>query len=166
MNESIEKIRKLKAHSTLITALLLSTLTACVSNHLAEKTRDSGWLGQTQLHCTDAHTYRGRVVGDGHCVSLIKRCSGAPNTDQWLPGEPVLDNTIQPGTIIATFKNDRYPSTRGHHAAIYIEQDDQGIWVWDQWVGKPVHRRLIRLSSKTTLASNTAGAYRVVTVKR
>ena len=29
-------------------------------------------------------------------------------------------------------------------AAIYLYQDARGIWVYDQWQGQPVHKRLIR----------------------
>jgi hypothetical protein len=38
----------------------------------------------------------------------------------------------------------RYTSESGNHAAIYLYQDDRGIWVYDQWRGQPVHKRLIR----------------------
>jgi len=76
----------------------------------------------------------------------------------------VLGNTLEPGSIIATFEGGRYPNRRGHHAAIYIEQDENGIWVWDQWVGKAVHKRLIRWRDDSAPASNTAQAYRVVTI--
>ncbi|MEM7358917.1 MAG: BPSL0067 family protein [Pseudomonadota bacterium] len=112
--------------------------------------------------CQNASRYRGRVVGDGHCVSLIRLCSSAPLTRHWRPGE--LVNKINPpaGTIIATFEGDRYPSVTGYHAAIFIEQDEQGIWVWDQWVGKAVHKRLIRFRDDAAAASNTAQRYRVV----
>ena len=36
-----------------------------------------------------------------------------------------------------------YTSESGNHAAIYLYQDDRGIWVYDQWQGQPVHKRLI-----------------------
>ena len=37
-----------------------------------------------------------------------------------------------------------YTNESGNHAAIYLYQDDRGIWVYDQWQGQPVHKRLIR----------------------
>ena len=98
------------------------------------------------LICSQPERYVGQVVGDGHCVSLIKRCAQAPLTSFWRPGARVKDARPRPGTIIATFENGRYPNRTGHHAAIYISQDAQGIWVWDQWIGTPVHKRLIRFS--------------------
>jgi hypothetical protein len=51
---------------------------------------------------------------------------------------------IARGTAIATFESDgSYTSESGNHAAIYLCQDDDGIWVYDQWRGQPVHKRLI-----------------------
>lgn len=114
------------------------------------------------LICKNASKYKGQVVGDGHCVSLIKLCSSAPNTPAWRPGIKVLGNNIPYGSIIATFEKGRYPNRTGYHAAIYISQDKRGIWVWDQWVGKPVHKRLIRRRDDGAAASNSAEAYSVV----
>jgi hypothetical protein len=37
-----------------------------------------------------------------------------------------------------------YTNESGNHAAIYLYHDDRGIWVYDQWQGPPVHKRLIR----------------------
>lgn len=68
------------------------------------------------------------------------------------------------GTIIATFKNGRYPSVSGYHAAIYIEHNESGIWVWDQWRGKAVHKRFIRIRLDGASANNSAQDYRVVTL--
>jgi len=70
--------------------------------------------------------------------------------------------SISPGSIIATFKNGNYPNVTGYHAAIYISHDKNGIWVWDQWVGKPVHKRLIRIRKDKATASNSAQEYRLV----
>jgi len=115
--------------------------------------------------CQTPQHFAGNVVGDGHCVSLIQRCSPAPHTSHWVAGEKVLSlrpGTIAPGTIIATFQNGKYPNKSGYHAAIYIRHDSNGIWVWDQWVGKAVHQRLIRVRHDNATASNTAQAYRIV----
>ena len=115
--------------------------------------------------CQSPQSYAGTVVGDGQCVSFIKLCSHAPNTIDWSAGEKVLSQapgTIPSGTIIATFKNGKYPSVTGYHAAIYISHSSEGIWVWDQWAGKAVHQRLIRVRHDKATASNTAQAYRIV----
>ena len=114
--------------------------------------------------CSNAVDRQKRVIGDGNCVALIRSCSDAPHTSQWRAGQQVTKTKMEAGTIIATFKNGKYPNTSGWHAAIFIEQDQTGIWVWDQWVGKPVHRRLIRFreTSEHAAAANTAQAYSVV----
>jgi len=75
-----------------------------------------------------------------------------------------MNSRLPEGTIIATFKNGRYPSKHGHHAAIYISHSKDGIWVWDQWRGKPVHKRFIRAREDGADAGNTAQAYRIVQV--
>jgi hypothetical protein len=90
--------------------------------------------------------FEGRVVGAGHCVDLVKAAAGVPRTAAWQEGVAVRGNPhIARGTAIATFESDRsYTSESGNHAAIYVSQDDRGIWVYDQWRGQPVHKRLIR----------------------
>jgi hypothetical protein len=115
------------------------------------------------LICDNAQRYAKQVIGDGHCVALIKACTGAPNTSDWRPGELVVNQNLMQGTVIATFKGDRYPSRSGWHAAIYSHQDRHGIWVWDQWQGKPVGLRLIRHQvSRGAKPANRASNYRVV----
>jgi hypothetical protein len=92
--------------------------------------------------------FEGHVVGAGHCVDFVKASAGAPRTAAWQPGAEVHRNPhIAPGTAIATFEADgSYTSESGNHAAIYLYQDDRGIWVYDQWQGQPVHKRLIRFA--------------------
>lgn len=141
--------------------LYLVTISACVSIKTSNCV-DCSMQSTNNYICNNAGQYQGRVIGDGHCVSLIKHCSGAPNTVEWRAGELAWKNRIAPGTIIATFKNGRYPNITGYHAAIYIEQDSRGIWVWDQWLGKPVHKRLIRWRNNGATDGNTAQAYRTV----
>jgi len=110
----------------------------------------------------------GRVVGLGHCVDFVKAAAGVPRTAAWRPGAKVLGNTgLPPGVAIATFERDgSYTSRTGNHAAIYVGQDHRGIWVYDQWRGQPVHKRLIRLAgglgSKSGSKSNDASRYRVI----
>jgi len=152
--------KRFKAISTILLSLML---TACASNNTLRNEHHSPRTNPSGLVCQSPERFKGRVVGDGHCVSLIKRCTQAPLTAQWRPGNKVIDSNILPGTVIATFKNGRYPNVSGHHAAIFIKQDKSGIWVWDQWLGKPVHQRLIRrrpLNESTP--GNTAQFYRVV----
>ena len=140
--------------------LALTVLAACqTQSTLPDLTPTSA---HQALVCAAPERFAGKSIGDGHCVSLIKKCAKAPNTAHWRPGPKVLSSKLLPGTVIATFSKDRYPNKSGHHAAIYIKHDRSGIWVWDQWQGKPVHKRLIRKRSDRAHPGNTAQAYRVV----
>jgi len=112
--------------------------------------------------CTNAGRYQSTVVGTGHCVSFIQECSGAPLTRYWREGANVRGQVLEKGTVIATFDAGRYPNKTGWHAAIYISQDEQGIWVWDQWIGKPVHKRLIRFKNGRGMPNNDGDAYSIV----
>ena len=144
-------------------AFYVTCLAACSTASLHEN-KPSNMRLTADLVCTDPQRYANQKVGDGHCVSLIKKCTGAPDTIAWRAGQYVLGNTIPVGAIIATFKNDRYPNKHGHHAAIYIRQDKNGIWVWDQWLGKPVHQRLIKTRYDGADPGNTAQRYRLVRI--
>ena len=110
----------------------------------------------------------GRVIGTGHCVEYVKKVAGAPLTSRWRPGARVRGNrSIARGTAIATFGVDgRYTSGTGNHAAIYVGQDHSGIWVYDQWRGRPVSKRLIRFEggkgSKRGNKSNDGTLFRVI----
>lgn len=117
--------------------------------------------GQAYI-CPNASRFKSKVVGTGHCVALIQRCSGAPKTRHWRQGEGVRGNDLEQGTVIATFKEGYYPNKTGWHAAIYISQDEQGIWVWDQWINKPVHKRLIRFKNGNGTPNNDGDAYSIV----
>jgi hypothetical protein len=90
--------------------------------------------------------FEGRVIGAGYCVDFVKVAAGVPRTSAWREGARVRGNPhIESGTAIATFEPDGgYTSASGNHAAIYLSQDHRGIWVYDQWRGQPVHKRLIR----------------------
>jgi hypothetical protein len=90
--------------------------------------------------------FEGRTVGAGHCVDFAKAAAGVPRTAAWRKGAEVRGNAdIGRGTAIATFEADgTYTNESSNHAAIYLYQDDRGIWVYDQWQGRPVHKRLIR----------------------
>jgi hypothetical protein len=78
-------------------------------------------------------------------VDFVKVAAGVPLTTLWREGAAVRGNPhLAPGTAIATFEPDgTYTSESGNHAAIYLSQDNRGIWVYDQWQGQPVHKRLI-----------------------
>lgn len=112
--------------------------------------------------CPNAEKYANWVVGNGECVDLIRACSTAPRTSFWKKGDKVKGKNLPIGTIIANFKWGKYPNKSGYHAAIYAGQNRDGIWVWDQWRGKAVHKRLIRFKSGKGLQSNDGDKYYVV----
>ena len=92
-------------------------------------------------------SYAGRRIGSGQCVAYVQAACGAPHTSQWRRGMKVRGNAVAPGTAIATFDADgRYGNhTDGRsHGAILIAEEAGGLRVWDQWLGQPVHQRLIR----------------------
>lgn len=93
-------------------------------------------------------SYSGQAVGTGQCVAFVERACNAPLTVQWRQGAKVKSNLfLPPGTAIATFDpNGTYGNhTDGRsHAAIYMGQDANGLWVWDQWLNQPAHMRTIR----------------------
>jgi hypothetical protein len=110
--------------------------------------------------------YEGRKVGTGQCVAFVQAAAHAPNTGAWTAGPRVLDTTpgtIAKGTIIATMVDGHYPNhAHGNHAAVYISHDAEGIQVWDQWTGQPVHRRTIRDRGNHGSASDDASRFYVV----
>jgi hypothetical protein len=87
--------------------------------------------------------YAGKVVGEdpykGQCAVFVQVAAGAPLTTLWTQGALVKGNyALAAGTAIATFGADGKYTNRGDgtaHGAIYVSQDSQGIWVWNQWVG-------------------------------
>jgi hypothetical protein len=95
--------------------------------------------------------FLGQSVPDGQCVAFVRAACNAPATAGWRKGALVRGNAaIGRGTAIATFDQDgRYGNhTDGRsHAAVYIEQNGDGLIVLDQWKApavQPVHKRTIR----------------------
>ena len=120
--------------------VLLAFGSACAS-----PTPDAGPQAAGPYVAARPEAFDGRVIGAGHCVDYVKAAASVPRTAAWREGARVRGNPQIPrGTAIATFEPDgSYTSETGNHAAIYLDQDDDGIWVYDQWRGQPVHKRLI-----------------------
>jgi hypothetical protein len=131
---------------------VLALATACANRAPVDSSRSSGpyVAERPQAHL-------GRTVAAGYCVDFVKVAAGVPRTSAWRPGGTVRGNAdIVPGTAIATFEPDgTYASRTGSHAAIYLAQNDDGIWVYDQWRGQPVHMRLIRFEGGTGAKSGS-----------
>jgi hypothetical protein len=115
--------------------------------------------------CSDPESYDGKIVGNGQCVAFVKKAADAPETDRWKEGVTVRENflSIPSGTAIATFVDGKYPNKpTGNHAAIFVSGDADGIVVWDQWSGQPVHKRKMRFRKGKGSASNDASKFSVI----
>lgn len=75
------------------------------------------------------------LVGTHQCVALVQAFAHAPLTRDWKQGASVRGQLLlAKGTAIATFEDGVYKSRpHGNHAALYVSQDQGGIWVMDQW---------------------------------
>jgi hypothetical protein len=86
------------------------------------------------------------LVSTGSCASLVMHYTRVGVANKWKKGERVRGNaTMKKGTAIATFVNGVYPNLpHGNHAALYVSQEADGIWVVDQWADleKPQKRKL------------------------
>ncbi len=86
-------------------------------------------------------------VGNHQCVVLVQTFAKAPRAASWKQGAAVRGNLLMPmGTAIATFTDGIYKNRpHGNHAALYISQDQGGIWVIDQWKDdNPKHAKITR----------------------
>jgi hypothetical protein len=143
--------------------ILVALGSACAS-----PTPDAGPRAGGPYIAARPEAFEGRVMGAGHCVDFVKAAAGLPRTAAWQEGLAVRGNLqIARGTAIATFEPDgSYTSASGNHAAIYLDQDEHGIWVYDQWRGQPVRKRLIRFEggsgSKRGSKSNDGRRFAVI----
>jgi hypothetical protein len=109
----------------------------------------------------------GKVIGTGQCVAFVEAAAKTRHTAEWNRGGIVAgDTTIAEGTAIATFDPD---GTYGNHTdgrshgAIYVSQvAGQGLLVYDQWLGQPVHQRTIHFRNGTGLAVNDGNQFYVI----
>ncbi len=104
--------------------------------------------------------------GNHECVALIQQVTNAPNTGQWKKGIKVMGakhGVIAIGTVIATFDPDgKYPAT-ARHAAIYVDHNEGGIGVYDQWNAQGMSKfRTIRLKKLPFRTVDDADYYFVV----
>lgn len=97
------------------------------------------------------------LVSNKKCAGLVQHYTRVGPTSGWTQGEAVRGNvSIKRGTAIGTFVNGIYPNyEHGNHAALYVSQDSDGLWVVDQWesLQKPHKRKL------DFLGKNVDGTY-------
>ena len=109
--------------------------------------------------------HMGEVIGNGHCVAHVREVAGLPHTSKWRRGVLVHGSGCASGTAIATFDDDgSYGNhTDGRsHAALLLVDDESGLSVVDQWVGQPVHERVIRFQDGGGKAVNDGDRYFVI----
>lgn len=109
--------------------------------------------------------YKKTVVGDGQCVAFVVKAASMPHTAAWKRGDLAKGGVVVSGTAIATFDDD---STYGNHtdgrshAAIFIELQDGGLLVWDQWVGHSVDQRVIKFRGGSGKPVNDGDAFYII----
>jgi hypothetical protein len=111
------------------------------------------------------HAHIGKVVANGHCVRFIQEHASVPHTSQWRQGVKVRGNDVESGTCIATFSARGQYENRtdgSSHAAVFIEESDEGLEVIDQWRGQPVHRRTIHFRGNSGKAVNNGDRFHVI----
>lgn len=110
--------------------------------------------------------YSGTVVGNGHCVHLVQRACGAPQTSLWRRGAQVLSGEPPAyGTAVATFGEAggyENKTDGSSHAAIFVKREPGFIRVYDQWRGKPAGERTIYDRQGRGLPVDDASRYHVV----
>lgn len=112
------------------------------------------------------------IEGNGQCVTLVKNHTGVGPTANWRQGDQVVGSkALVQGTAIATFVNGRYANkSHGNHAAFYMRQVSDGIYIMDQWHSKKkitITERFIRRQGKDAQGkfidpSNNADAFFVI----
>ncbi len=117
--------------------------------------------------CSHPESYVGQIVGNGQCAIFVEKAAGVPNHMFWGCGVPVRGSSLAKGTAIATFVNGKYLNLpHGNHAAIYMRQDSNAIYVLDQWVRRgdfhPVSERPIRFKNGAGSAVDDGDAYSVI----
>ena len=101
------------------------------------------------------------------CVAHVRRVTGLPQTSQWRRGVKVRDAGLASGVAIATFDpNGTYGNhTDGRsHAAIFIEQTDEGLRCLDAWIGHKAAERIIRFRGGNGKPVDDGDAYHTITV--
>lgn len=90
--------------------------------------------------------------GTGQCAALVQKTVTIGLTKTWREGIRVQGNAalIKKGTAVATFVDGYYPnSDHGNHVAYYVDQDQSGVTVIDQWSGKgEVSSRVMKFKLK------------------
>lgn len=119
----------------------------------------------------DVRSLEGKPLeGNGECVTLVKNHTSVGRTGSWKQGDEVVGSrSREQGTAIATFVDGKYANrSHGNHAAFYLNQVSDGIYIMDQWHSKAkIGKRFIRRKGKDAHGkfidpSNNADAFFVI----
>lgn len=141
-----------------------------VMTSLTVTARERARIHGSSVPLTHAAKYAGQRLGSGslkgECatgVQVVFHAYGRPLglTRTWKEGVRVKGSDIKPGTAIATFQNGKYAAD---HAAIFIEETESGLWVWDQFnrPEKPWGKRILRFTQKNWDRSNNGNLFSVI----
>jgi len=128
----------------------------------------TGVTGQTleEVYAGKGYTVPGAT--GTQCVSFLKSTIpglSGKTTKVWVKGDDVTKGTpIDAGTAIATFVNGAYPQNATGHAAVYLDQNEVGIQVLDQWAtqGKVLKRTIRWTPLKAGDIVNDAKAFSII----
>jgi hypothetical protein len=113
----------------------------------------------------DPYESMGEVVDNGHCMRHVQVVADVTHSSTLRQGQKVRGNNILGGTVIGTFdENGCYANAEdgSSHVAILIGEMEDGLVVVDQWVGQPVHERVIRFKGGEGPACDDADQFHVV----
>lgn len=105
-------------------------------------------------------------VDGGNCISLIKAYAPGlrgSSTPTWREGAKVVGTPgIARGTAVATFENGKYPRRKegeGNHAAFYLWQTSDAIYVMDQFTYGSRKQKVISQRRIPRLGKTPGGKY-------
>ena len=113
----------------------------------------------------DPLQHLGEVVDSGHCMRHVQIVAGVPHSSKLRRGANVREAKLATGTVVGTFNDaGRYANATdgSSHVAVLIRQDPEGLVVIDQWVGQPVHERVVRFKAGHGPACDDGDRYFIV----
>ncbi|CAA7620412.1 BPSL0067 family protein [Magnetospirillum sp. UT-4] len=119
------------------------------------------------------HLSMGPDSGSEQCVAMVKyavpELQGIRASD-WKEGEKIKgpgDPPLKEGTALATFENGKYQNrATGNHAVVFEKYGEKGgqkgMWVVDQWDGRPPNSSFIHFDNPSGGRIRQAGNYSVI----
>lgn len=116
----------------------------------------------------DPYARLGEVIDTGHCMRHVQVVAGVTHSSTLRAGERVRDMHMLPrGVAIGTFAaNGTYANAvdGSSHVALLVSRLSDGLLVVDQWVGQPVHERVLRYRGGEGDACNDGDRFHVIEI--